>query len=176
MGGRGLQSLAQAYRDPATGADGRRQQTITWRLLGIIGERDIAVLSFLGTEFCQRVAKWGFGAGETVDLRSIVLVNGFLDRDGASHCSALAESGGRCAKGEAGEMPERQQRGRPDAAIGNYRVERVEMHLLLILHVAELVCTGTSAQYGKLASVNPSGAIFAGMVDADHAMDGGIGW
>jgi hypothetical protein len=102
-------------------------------------------------------------------------IDGFLYRDGACHCGPLAHSGSGRAEGEAGEMPKRQQRSRPDAAVGDHGVECVEMHLLLILHVAELVCAGTSTQYGKLAGVYPCGAVFAGMVDADHAVDGGIG-
>ena len=55
------------------------------------------------------------------------------------------------------------------------RVERVQMRLLLIAHVTDLVRRARRSQHRELAGVYPGGAIFAGMIDADHAMHRFIG-
>ena len=73
-------------------------------------------------------------------------------------------------------MPEWQQRGWPDLAVGEHGVERVQMHLLLLLHMAEHVGLTAASQDRELAGVDACRAIFAGMVDPDHAMDRGVSW
>ena len=67
----------------------------------------------------------------------VVFVDGFLDRDGAGHRRLLAQRRGHGAEGETGEVPERQQRRRADAAVRDQFGEGVEMRLLLRLHVAQ---------------------------------------
>ena len=87
------------------------------------------------------------------------------------HGGAFAHGGGGGAQCVAGEVPEGEQGGGADAALGDEVGEGVEVVLLLRLHVAEDVAAGASAQDVDLALVDAFGAIFAGVVDADHALD-----
>src|SRR3954452_6709202 len=80
-----LQSLAQPDREAAAGADGRRQQPVAGCALGLIGQSDVTVLSFLAAEFLQRVAERRLAVLKLLYLRCIMGIDRFLHRDGAGH-------------------------------------------------------------------------------------------
>src|SRR6185312_5085881 len=107
------------------------------------------------------------------DLALVMLVDHFFDSDGAGHCCALAEQGGRGAEREARDMPDRRQRRRPHAPVEHQLLERIEMALLLLGHVTDLLrrTAAAAAEHRELPVIDALGAVFAGMVDADDACD-----
>ena len=97
----------------------------------------------------------------TVDLR--------LDRIGAGQRRLLRHQSGRRAEREAGDVPQRLKRGRPNPPLGHQRVEALKMPLLLRRHARDQLGFGAvAAQHGELAGVDAGRAIFAGLVDAQH--------
>ncbi len=68
-------------------------------------------------------------------------------------------------------MPERQQCRGTHPPLGDQGRERVEMHLLLRLHVAQQLGLVTAPEHRELTLIDAFGAIFAGMVDPDHPFD-----
>jgi hypothetical protein len=75
------------------------------------------------------------------------------------------------AEGEAGDVPDGQQRRRPHAPRRDVPGEGVEVHLLLRLHVADRFLVLRAAQHGELALVDALGAVLAGVVHADHLLE-----
>ncbi len=116
----------------------------------------------------------GVGAiGERVALRLVVAVDLGLDRDGARHRRRRAEQRGADAERIAGDVPQRMQDGRADAALDDQVVEHREVPRLLRLHPPDRRGDGGAvAHHRELSGVDPRGAIFAGVVDADHLVDG----
>ncbi len=104
-------------------------------------------------------------------LLGVVVVDRLLHRHRARHRRARAHGGGERAEGEAGDVPQRQQGGRAHAALGDEAGEGVEVHLLLLLHVADRGLVPGAAQHGELALIDALGAILAGVVHADHALE-----
>ena len=129
------------------------------------------MLQLLGTELRDLGAQRGLVLAEGGLLRLVVLVDRLLHRDGAGHGAAVAEQGGGGAQREAGDMPDRQQRGRADPARGDQPGEGVEVHLLLVLHVPDHRLPLGAAEHRELAGVDPLGAVFAGVVDPDGLLD-----
>ena len=97
-----------------------------------------------------------------------MLVNRFLDRDRAGHRGARAQRRRRGTERIAGQVPQRQQRGRAHPPVGDQVREGVEVVLLLRLHVAQDVAFVAVAEHRELALVDALGAVLAGMVDADQ--------
>ena len=97
-------------------------------------------------------------------------VDRLLDRDGAGHRRAFAHRRGRRAKREPDHVPERQHRGGPHPAPHHQLREPIQMLLLLRLHLAQRVRAVGTPQHRELAGIDARGAVFAGMVHADHAL------
>ena len=72
-------------------------------------------------------------------------------------------------------MPERLQHRRTYPARAHQIVELGQVPLFLLGHPADLVARPAASGNGKLPVVNPHGAIFAGMIDAEDALDLGFG-
>ena len=87
----------------------------------------------------------------------------------------VAEQRRRRAERKPGQMPERLQHRRTHPARAHQIVELGQMPLFLLGHPADLVAGAAAAGDGKLAVVNPHGAVFAGVIDAEHALDLGVG-
>ena len=136
-----------------------------------MGQPGVAVLQLLGAELLDGVVQRLLVGAELVCLLGVVLVDHLLDRDRAGHGGTLAEQGGADAEREAGDVPERLQRGRTHAALGDQPLEGLQVAQLLLVHVADRRALGPVAEHRELTFVDPPGAVFAGMVDADHALD-----
>ena len=67
-------------------------------------------------------------------------------------------------------MPERQQRGRPDALVGDQVAEGFQVVFFLRLHVTQQVALVAPAKHGKLAGIDARRAILPGVIDTDHAL------
>ncbi len=109
------------------------------------------------------------------DLIGVVRVDRLLDRHRASHRRAFAQRRGRRAEREAGEMPQRQHRGRAHAATHDQVGEPIQVLPLLFLHLAQHRGCVAAAQHRELAGIDPCRAILPGVVDADHARDRSLG-
>ncbi len=116
------------------------EQPVGGRLLGAVREADVAMLQFLGAERLDRVAQRRLVVAERRRLAGVVRVDRLLHRDRAGHRRTLAQRRGRGTEREAGDMPQRQQCGGADVAIGDHAGERVQVGLLLLLHVPQQRC------------------------------------
>ena len=112
----------------------------------------------------------------------------FVDRTGALwqfvDCDLRAWHAGQSAyrgrtQCKTGDAPYRLQRGGAHPALVHQRVERFQMPLFLLGHMFDgfdaMLRAPAALQHGKLALIDPHGAIFAGMIDADHGFDVGAG-
>ena len=106
------------------------------------------------------------GRAQFLDLRRIMAVDHLFDRFRAGHRRFLAHQRGHRAEGEAADMPQRRQQGRPHAVLRQQAVEGGEMAVFLCGHVAQGRRAGRLAEHGKLAGIDALGTVFAGMVDA----------
>src|SRR6185437_16582075 len=131
------------------------------------------MLDLLLAEFFERFLEFRLVLAEGVDLALVMLVDHFFDSDRAGHRRALAHQRGRGAERKARDMPDRRQRRRPHATVENQLLERIEMALLLLGHVADFLrsAVAAAAEHGKLAVIDALGAVFAGMIDANDARD-----
>ena len=59
----------------------------------------------------------------------------------------------------------------PNTTFGHQPFEGGEVALLLLRHVANGRRIGTAAEYGELPLIDAPGAILAGMVDTDDALN-----
>ncbi len=80
----------------------------------------------------------------------------------------VAEQRRRHAERKPGQMPERLQHRRTYPARPRQILELGQVPLFLLGHPADLVARAAAAGDGKLAVINPHGAIFAGVIDADE--------
>ena len=76
-------------------------------------------------------ASSGSSSPSSASCSRIMAVDLGLDRVGAGHRRLLADQRGRRAEREAGDVPERLERGRADPPLGHQLVETVEMALFL---------------------------------------------
>ena len=56
-------------------------------------------------------------------------------------------------------------------ALADQPVERREVLALLGRHLVDRARRGAVAQHRALAGIDPDGAVFAGVIDPDHAFD-----
>ena len=68
-------------------------------------------------------------------------------------------------------MPQRLQHRRTHPARPRQLLELGQMALFLLGHAADFVARATGAGDGELAVIDSHGAVFAGMIDADHRLD-----
>ena len=129
------------------------------------------MLDLLGAEGLDHGLEFGIVGAQGGRLLLIVLVDDFLDGDRAGHRGLAAEQRRGGAEGVAGDMPERMQRGRAHAALADQLVEGIEMALLLRRHVADRLGIPPAPEHRELTLIDPARAIFAGLVDPDHAAD-----
>ena len=139
-------------------------------LFGAVFQSDGAMFGFFRPERRQRASQFGFRLGQRVDLRAVMGVDRFLDRDGAGHGGLFAHGGGHGAQCKAREVPERQQGRRAHAAVGDQCLEGVEVDLFLIAHVADQIAFVAAPQHRKLPGVNARRAVLSGVIDADHPL------
>src|SRR5262249_12082830 len=140
------------------------------------GQRLVLVLDLLGAELLDGAAQLGLVVAELARLARVVLVDRLLDRHRAGHRRLVAEQRGRRTEREARDVPQGLQRRRPHAALDHQPVEDPVVLALGAGHGSDLaarVAVGAAgpAQRGKLALVDAHGAVFAGLVDADRALD-----
>ena len=95
--------------------------------------------------------------------------------DSAGHRRARTQQRRRHAERKPGQMPERLQHRRTHPARAHQIVELGQVLFFLLGHPADLVAGPAASGDGKLSVVNPHGAIFAGVIDAENALDLGIG-
>ena len=110
------------------------------------------------------------------ELRAAARHNGGRSRPRPRRCRPSpprADQRGDRAERMAGDVPERLEHGRPHAALGHHRVEMVEVPLLLRRPSAAIMrARGMAvAEHRQLAGIDAGGAIFAGLVDAQHRRD-----
>src|SRR5262249_49173270 len=95
-----------------------------------------------------------------------------FDGFGAGVGGLFSEESGGGAEREACSVPDRRHDGGADMARGQQLVERVEGGLLLRGDVSELAGDAFAALLafgdGGVALVDRNGAVFAGMIDAEH--------
>src|SRR6185437_2013551 len=138
-------------------------------ILRAMGETGVAMRELIGAKLLERGFELGLVIAERLRLAAVMLVDYFLDRDRAGHRRALAEERRRGAQGVARDMPQRRQHRRPHATLDDEPVEGIEMALLLLGHAADDRCRGGAAEHRELAVIDALRAIFAGVIDADHA-------
>lgn len=114
--------------------------------------------------------QFGVAVAQFVELSRIVTVDLCLDRVRASHRCFFGDQSGGGAKHEPGNVPYWLERSGANAALGEQGVKTVEMALFLTRHAGYLVRgVATLGEHSELSGINPSGAVFAGLVDAQHA-------
>ena len=92
-----------------------------------------------------------------------------LDRGGAGHRRLGANQRGRGTQREAGDVPERLERGRPNAAFGHHPIEDDAVARFLARHAGDLArLTRGLAHHRQLPGIDSRRAIFAGLVDPEH--------
>ena len=76
------------------------------------------------------------------------------------------------AQCEPGPVPERLQRGRADPAARHQCIELRAVARFLLCHAGDFSRIGAAiTHHRQLAGVDPRGAVFAGVIDPDHARD-----
>ena len=100
-----------------------------------------------------------------------MLGNDFLDRHRAGHGRPRPQQGAGRPQGETGGMPQGGQQGRAHAALDDEAVETRQMLLFLRRHLGDRRGARAAAEDRELAGVDPRGAVFAGVIDPDHARD-----
>src|SRR5690606_5172362 len=124
-----------------------------------------------GAEALDRLPQLRLVVAELVALAGIMLVDHFLDRDGAGHGGALSQQCGARPEREAGDVPQRRQDRWPDAAFGHQPVKGLEVRALLLRHVAKHRATGGPPEDSQLTRIDPGRPEFARLVDADHLLE-----
>ena len=110
-------------------------------------------------------------SGRRLALAPVMLVYHFLDRDRAGHGGLGAEERGGGTQGEARHMPDGLERRGAHSPVAQQAVEGREMPAFLLDHMLHRAAVGAMLQHRELAFVDAPGAIFAGLVDADDALD-----
>src|SRR5690348_16751756 len=127
------------------------------------------MLDLIGPKVGNVRGKFRIAVAERDELLAIMFVDLGLDRVGAGKRGFLGHEGRRGPEREAGDVPQRLQRGRTHAALGHQPVEAVEVPLLLRRHAGgELGFGAVAAEHGELPRVDPRRTIFPGLVDAQH--------
>ncbi len=129
------------------------------------------MLDFVRAKFLDARAQFRFVLAEGFGLRAIMLVDRFLDCDGAGHGGLGAERGRRGPQRETGHMPEREEDRRPCAPLDGEALEGGEMVELLTIHAAQDRGDRMAAKHRQLAFINALRAVFAGEIDAQEAID-----
>ena len=168
---RKLNPFGEPDREPGAALDGGAERLVAGRPLRPVGEAGLAVPGLVGAELLKRLAQVGLVLAEFLGLRRVMLLDHFLDRDGARHRRPLAEQRARRTQRIACDVPDRGECGRPHPALDQQRVEGIQMRLLRLGHFADRGRGAAAAEHRELAVVDPLGAVLAGVIHADHAGD-----
>lgn len=132
------------------------------------------VFDFFGAEAGDHLFEVGFFFVQLGELLGVMFINHGFHGDGAGHGSFGAEQGGGRAQREACDMPDRLQGGGAYLAGGDQLVEGGEVGFFLRGHMLDDGESGfgfravLAFQDGDLTGVDAFGAIFTGLVYADH--------
>src|SRR5690606_8022178 len=106
---------------------------------------------------------------EPLELARIMPIDFFFDRRGAGHRRFRAEQRSGRAERIPRDGPYRLQGGGTDATLRHHGIEFGLMSALLLGHGAYLRRIWRAvAHHGELPGIDAGGAVFAGLIDADH--------
>lgn len=103
--------FADRDRGTATGLDKTRQKPIPGGFLGALFEARIPVFKLLSPELFHRLAQFGVSGAlasklrQSFELGGVMVIDSFLDRDGACHGRLFAQGRRDRTEREPGEMP-----------------------------------------------------------------------
>ncbi len=159
-----------ASREPALMRLG--QHRIGGGLFGAVGEAGVAVLHFLGAELLDGLLqRLLVGSPSLLRLLAVMLVDHLLDRDGAGHRGSSAPSARWPRPARSRRRARADRAPRPRAALDHQALEGLQVLELLLVHMADHARPRARLQHRELAFVDPLRAVFAGVIDADDAVD-----
>jgi len=128
------------------------------------------VLYFFQPERLDGLAQRGLVRPKRLALGGIMRINCLLHRDGAGHRRLWTQSRGNRPQRKPGNMPEWQQSRGADTALHDHLVKRVQMNLLLRLHMLQLGPKRAAPQHRQLAGIDTRRPIFTSVVDPDEPL------
>ena len=127
------------------------------------------MFQFFGPKFLDCGAQFRLLIAKNVHLCPVMFIDRLFYGHRAGHGCSLAQGRGGGTQRVAGQVPKWQKGRRPHAALGDQARERIEVMLLLRLHMADHVAMPAAPQHRQLALIDALRAIFPGMIDAYDA-------